>query len=70
MGWDEATARGRGERLQEALAERPYLADLATLERLEQEEGKRVLFSSQEFPQNAAGRRGAAAWVQSWAPSG
>ncbi|MFB3894462.1 MAG: recombinase family protein [Phycisphaerae bacterium] len=34
------------------------LADLAMLERLEQEEGKRVFFSSQEFPQNAAGRLG------------
>jgi len=30
MEWDEATARERGERLLEALAERPYLADLAT----------------------------------------
>ena len=30
MGWDEATARERGERLLEALAEQPYLADLAT----------------------------------------
>jgi len=30
MGWDEAVARSRGERLREALAERPYLADLAT----------------------------------------
>ena len=34
------------------------LTDLAMLERLEQEEGKRVFFSSQEFPQNAAGRLG------------
>jgi hypothetical protein len=33
------------------------LADLALLERLEADEGKRVFFSSQEFPQNAAGRR-------------
>lgn len=30
MGWDEATAQGRGERLQQALRDRPYLADLAT----------------------------------------
>ena len=30
MGWDEATGRERGERLLEALAEQPYLADLAT----------------------------------------
>jgi formylglycine-generating enzyme required for sulfatase activity len=30
MGWDEATAQGRGERLGEALEERPYLADLAS----------------------------------------
>jgi formylglycine-generating enzyme required for sulfatase activity len=30
MGWDEATAWGRGERLLGALSERPYLADLAT----------------------------------------
>lgn len=30
MGWDGATAQGRGERLREALAERPYLGDLAT----------------------------------------
>ena len=29
MGWDEATARERGDRLLEALAERPYLADLS-----------------------------------------
>ncbi|MCX7682359.1 MAG: SUMF1/EgtB/PvdO family nonheme iron enzyme [Anaerolineae bacterium] len=29
MGWDEATARGRGERLLAALEERPRLADLA-----------------------------------------
>ena len=34
------------------------LADLAMLERLEMEEGKHVFFSSQEFPQNAAGRLG------------
>ncbi len=30
MGWDEATAQGRGERLKQALDDRPYLADLAT----------------------------------------
>jgi formylglycine-generating enzyme required for sulfatase activity len=30
MEWDEAIAQERGERLLEALAERPYLADLAT----------------------------------------
>jgi formylglycine-generating enzyme required for sulfatase activity len=30
MGWDEITAQGRGEKLLEALFERPYLADLAT----------------------------------------
>jgi formylglycine-generating enzyme required for sulfatase activity len=30
MGWDEGTARGRQERLGEALRQRPYLADLAT----------------------------------------
>ncbi|MBN1137953.1 MAG: SUMF1/EgtB/PvdO family nonheme iron enzyme [Anaerolineae bacterium] len=29
MGWDETTARGRGERLLSGLEERPYLADLA-----------------------------------------
>ncbi|HHH41247.1 MAG TPA: NACHT domain-containing protein [Chloroflexi bacterium] len=29
MGWDERTAQARGDRLREALAERPYLADLA-----------------------------------------
>jgi DNA invertase Pin-like site-specific DNA recombinase len=32
------------------------LADLALLERLETEKEKSVFFSSQEFPQNAAGR--------------
>lgn len=31
LGWDEATAREREERLRKALAERPDLADLATL---------------------------------------
>ena len=30
MGWDDATARERGERLKQALDERSYLADLAT----------------------------------------
>jgi formylglycine-generating enzyme required for sulfatase activity len=30
MGWDEATARERGERLGEVLERRPYLADLAS----------------------------------------
>jgi hypothetical protein len=30
MGWDGATARDRGERLEQALEDRPYLADLAS----------------------------------------
>ena len=34
------------------------LADLAIMERLEQDKQKKVFFSSQEFPQNAAGRLG------------
>ena len=34
------------------------LIDLAVLERLETEKDKKVFFSSQEFPQNAAGRLG------------
>ena len=34
------------------------LADMALLERLETEANKKVFFSSQEFPQNAAGRLG------------